>query len=151
MDNEKHVGYELRQTDIMIRRFAEHRRTAAGYGDLTFAQGGMIHYLYRHREEPIYQKDLEKRFDIRRSTATGILQNLEKNGYICRSCDAGDARMKQIVLTQTALDMEEAVRLLAEEDEALFCRGMSEEEINRLMDLLGRIRRNIAEQEDTYD
>ena len=81
MDNEKHVGYELRQTDIMIRRFAEHRRTAAGYGDLTFAQGGMIHYLYRHREEPIYQKDLEKRFDIRRSTATGILQNLEKNGY----------------------------------------------------------------------
>ena len=59
--------------------------------------------------------------------------------------------MKQIVLTQKALDMEEAVRLLAEEDEALFCRGMSEEEINRLMDLLGRIRRNIAEQEETYD
>ena len=151
MDHEKHVGYELRQTDIMIRRFAEHRRTASGYSDLTFAQGGMIHYLYRHREEPIYQKDLEKRFDIRRSTATGILQNLEKNGYICRSCDAEDARMKQIVLTQKALDMEEAFRRIAEEDEALFCKDMNEEEIDALIGLLGRIRQNIAEQEEQYD
>ena len=151
MAKEKHIGYELRQTDTVIRRFAEHRCAKAGYGDLTFAQGGMIHYLYQHRDEPIYQKDLEKRFDIRRSTATGILQNLEKNGWICRSCDAEDARMKQIRLTRKTLDMEETMQRLIQEDEALYCKGLSDEEIDTLIGLLSRIRQNIAEQEEQYD
>ena len=35
-----------------------------------------------HRE--IYQKDVEEEFQIRKSTATGILQLMEKNGFIYR-------------------------------------------------------------------
>ncbi|MBR2991316.1 MAG: MarR family transcriptional regulator [Solobacterium sp.] len=149
MEKEKHIGYEIRQTDILIKRFAERRRMQAGYGDLTFAQSGVIHYLARHQDQPIYQKDLEKRFDIRRSTATGILQNLEKNGYITRSADTGDARMKRIELTEQALNMEETVHRMAMEDEALFCRDLSSEELNTLMELLERIRQTIIEEEET--
>lgn len=35
-----------------------------------------------HRE--IYQKDIEEEFQIRKSTVTGILQLMEKNGFIYR-------------------------------------------------------------------
>ncbi len=147
MEKDKHVGYELRQTDNVICRFAEHRRTMAGYGDLTFSQSAIIHYLFRHQDHPVYQKDLEKRFDIRRSTVTGILQNLEKNGYITRSNDTQDARMKQICLTDKAKNAEDTFHSMAEEDEALITKDFSAEEILILTSLLEKIRHNIEQEE----
>ncbi len=41
MEKEKHIGYEIHQTDLVLRRFAEQKRAEAGYGDITFAQSGM--------------------------------------------------------------------------------------------------------------
>ena len=53
-----------------------------------------------HRE--IYQKDVEEEFQIRKSTATGILQLMEKNGFIYRESSEKDARLKTIVPTKKA-------------------------------------------------
>ena len=50
----------------------------------------------------IYQKDVEKEFQIRRSTATGTLQILEKNGFIRREPVKQDARLKKLVPTDKA-------------------------------------------------
>ncbi len=36
----------------------------------------------------IFQKDIEAEFNIRRSTATGILKLMEKNGFINRQTSA---------------------------------------------------------------
>ena len=45
----------------------------------------VLHYiLFQSLQRDIYQKDVEKEFQIRRSTATGTLQILEKNGFITR-------------------------------------------------------------------
>lgn len=49
---------------------------------------------------PIYQKDVEEEFQIKRSTATGILQLMEKNGFITRKNNSRDKRLKEIVPTQ---------------------------------------------------
>ena len=51
-----------------------------------------------HRE--IYQKDVEEEFQIRKSTATGIIQLMEKNGFIYRESSEKDARLKTIVPTK---------------------------------------------------
>lgn len=53
-----------------------------------------------HRE--IYQKDIEEEFQIRKSTVTGILQLMEKNGFIYRENVEKDARLKRIVPTKKA-------------------------------------------------
>ena len=46
----------------------------------------VLHYiLFESLKRDIYQKDVEKEFQIRRSTATGTLQILEKNGFINRT------------------------------------------------------------------
>lgn len=42
----------------------------------------------------VYQKDIEEEFQIRKSTATGMLQLLEKNGFIVRESEKKDARLK---------------------------------------------------------
>ena len=53
-----------------------------------------------HRE--LYQKDIEEEFQIRKSTATGMLQLLEKNGFIVRESEKKDARLKRIRPTPKA-------------------------------------------------
>lgn len=50
----------------------------------------------------IYQKDVEEEFQIRRSTATGILQLMERKGFICRESVQKDARCKRIIPTPKA-------------------------------------------------
>ena len=39
-----------------------------------------MRYLFINMDKEIYQKDIEKNFVVRRSTASGILDTMEKNG-----------------------------------------------------------------------
>mgnify|MGYP002980682515 CR=1 FL=1 len=65
---------------------------------MTNMQRHVLHYiLLQSMSRDIYQKDVEAEFQIRRSTATGILQLLEKNGFILRKAEDRDARLKKIV------------------------------------------------------
>ena len=63
----------------------------------------VLHYiLFQSLQRDIYQKDVEKEFQIRRSTATGTLQILEKNGFITREPVKQDARLKKLMPTEKA-------------------------------------------------
>ena len=60
----------------------------------------VLHYiLFESLNRDIYQRDVEKEFHIRRSTATGTLQILEKNGFITRDPVKEDARLKKLTPT----------------------------------------------------
>ena len=52
--------------------------------------GWIIGYLYRHRDTPVFQRDIEREFSITRSTVTNILQLMERKGvYRAAQCSAG--------------------------------------------------------------
>ena len=52
---------------------------------LTGIQTRVIHYiLIKSAEEPVYQRDVESTFGVSRSTVTGMLQQMEKDGLIQR-------------------------------------------------------------------
>ncbi len=57
-------------------------------------------------ERNVFQKDIEAAFEIRASSATGILQALECQGLIRRDSASLDGRLKKIVLTDKAKDMQ---------------------------------------------
>ena len=48
----------------------------------TMMQKMFLGYLDAHEGQPVFQKDLEAAFHIRRSTATGILQIMERDGLL---------------------------------------------------------------------
>ena len=53
---------------------------------LTGIQSRVIHFiLIKSAEGPVYQRDVESAFGVSRSTVTGMLQQMEKNGLIQRS------------------------------------------------------------------
>ena len=62
------------------------------------------------REEgDLFQKDIESAFQMRRSTATGILQLMEQHGILRREPVAHDGRLKRLVLTDRARAMDERI------------------------------------------
>ena len=72
---------------------------------ITGVQSWVIYHILVHSKDgPVYQRDIETAFGLSRSTATGILQLLEKNGIIRRESVASDGRLKRLIPTQRAVD-----------------------------------------------
>ena len=99
MKGERHVGGEIRMLSNLIKRCMDDGMPP----ETTGMQGWIIGFLHRNEDRDMFQRDVEAEFNIRRSTATGILQLMEKNGFLLREPVAYDARLKKLVLTPKAL------------------------------------------------
>ena len=125
-----------------IRRYCDRNASEMG---LTGTQGRVLCYIFITSQwQDIYQRDIEDVFEIRRSTATGILQLLERDGYIERVSVPTDARLKKIVLTDKAKELQTLVIQETERAEQMLKTGLSEDEVNAYIRLTDRICNNIA-------
>ncbi|MFR8123130.1 MAG: hypothetical protein ACLU77_15850 [Waltera sp.] len=67
----RQLGFELKAANNMIRRKMEVIFAQQDGYELNGMQGPLLGYLYhKSRQGDVYQKDVEKEFRIRRSTAT---------------------------------------------------------------------------------
>jgi len=107
---EKSVGIQLRRLNNQIRRYMDCSASKKKVDSVTGTNGWIICYLANHRDTEIFQKDLEKRFGITRSTASKVLSLMERKGLIARQSVPYDARLKKIALTQKAIDINEMAR-----------------------------------------
>lgn len=139
------IGFEIKVLSNMIkRRIDEKINSIEGIEHVTGMQGWIIGYLYDHgAKREIFQRDLEKEFNIRRSTATGLLQLMEKNGLIIRESVEHDARLKRLKLTEKAARSHEAIFRTIIEVETHLCTGLSEEEIRAFLNTIKKIRKNV--------
>ena len=114
-------------------------------------QGWIIGYLYRNRVKEIFQKDLEAEFSIARSTATGILQLMEKKGYLKRESVPHDARLKKLVLTEKGMNTHEQHIKRIHDIEDMLREGLSEEEIQTFFRLIRKMRENLEKNHSETD
>lgn len=77
--------------------------------DLTSMQMSIIDFVGRDEGQAITQRDIEHEFNIQRSTATTMLQRMEKKELVRRTVFGGDARQKQVTLLPKAHDLKEVV------------------------------------------
>ena len=104
----------------------------------------LLNFIY-HRNSmkmPVYQKDIEFEFDIRRSTASGVLQTLEKRRFIERESCAEDHRLKAIFLTSLGNEkVQENICKLQSFDRKLI-EGLSETELTEFFVVLEKLSEN---------
>ncbi len=141
----RQLGFEIKAANNMIRRkmeviFAQQE----GY-ELNGMQGPLLGYLYhKSRHGDVYQKDVEREFRIRRSTATVMLQSLEQKGYVVRVASTEDARLKRILLTEKAIEhhnlIEEQIRDFNRQLED----GLSQEEKETFLNILDKMMNNLG-------
>ncbi len=110
---------------------------------LTARQVWMLDYLIHQGDREIMQKDIEKEFSIRRSTASHMLTLMENNGYIRRVAVPRDARLKRIVLTEKGRQAQERMTDRIKRFEAMMRAGMTDEEVEGFLMMLGRFEKNI--------
>lgn len=111
-DRNREIGFQVRQISHAIKNTVDRM---AGTGnpqnrEITRLHAWVLGYLYDHRDRDVYQKDIQAQFSISRSTTTGMLQVMEKNGLITRESVEWDARLKKLRLTPKAIQMEENLR-----------------------------------------
>jgi len=112
--------------------------------NVTAIQVWIIRYLHEHREGAVFQRDIEKNFTITRSTVTGVLKGMEKNGLILRMSVPEDARLKWLTLTEKGENLYQSVCRHIEETEAQLVKGLSGEEIDIFFQLLDKIKENLV-------
>lgn len=119
--------------------------------ELTNMQKRVLHYiLFRSLKEEIYQRDIEKEFQIRRSTATGILQLLEKNGFVSRETVEWDARLKRLVPTAKAEGVREEILSNISYMETILKQKISQEDMKICVHVLEQMSMNLLGNEKNY-
>jgi len=143
-DQKRAIGFELGMLNNLIRRSLIQRFAENGLEDLGGVQGPVIGYIYRNSQSSdVFQKDIEKQFEIRRSTATVMLQNMEQKGLIVRVPVPDDGRLKKIVLTDKAKKRHIRVKEQIDRFHQELEEGISIEEKEAFFAVLDRIRHNL--------
>src|SRR5690606_32706222 len=107
MDLPKSIAFEIKVLATLLKRNLDAGRDDTGKESLTGMQGWVLGYLKGNTERDIFQRDLEKEFNIRRATVSGVLQLMERNGLIVREPVEHDARLKKISLTEKGILLHE--------------------------------------------
>ena len=137
MNKEVRIGKKIIILSKRIRRSLD--KGTSKYG-ITGVQSRILGFVYcNSKERDVFQRDIEEELDIRRSSATNVLQLMEKNGYIKRESVSKDARLKKIVLTEKGLHIQRNVYDLICEFEKSLKDELSEAEMNILISLIDRL------------
>lgn len=134
------IAAQLRRVDNLIFRKVNQIARANDVEQTTPMHGWIMGYLYRHRDEPVFQRDIEREFSITRSTVTNILQLMERKGYIERRSVPQDARLKQLILTEEGIRLHEKTILSLRQTDEFVSGLLSEEETDELLRLLDKLR-----------
>ncbi len=139
----RRVGFEVRTISNLIKRHVDNLPAIKAAERVTGIHSWVIGYLYDHQGQDVYQRDIEEEFSIRRSTATAILQRMEKNGIIVRRPVAHDARLKKLELTEKAIKVQEQIELEIIAFEKRLVDGITEEEIETFYKIADKLKKNL--------
>lgn len=135
------LGGLIHKVAHKMKREIDHANQKLGVSGV---QGRIIGYVRcESKNRDVFQKDIEEHFELRGSSVTSTLQNLEKMGFIVRESIPTDQRLKRIVLTKKALDIHNQITKNIEQVEKETFSSINKEEEQLLSDLLKRILNNI--------
>lgn len=124
---EKDCGMWINILSHMLKKRMNANTQSLG---ITGVQSHVMHYiLVKCADGPVFQRDVERAFSLSRSTATGILQLMEKNDLIRRESVASDARLKSLIPTKKAADLDAQIGEFLRQTEQRLTQGLSDEQL----------------------
>lgn len=139
---EPHIGQMIHRLSHQLKRQSfmpgEDR-------SLTAMQKHVLQFILMESiRRDLYQRDVEEEFRVRRSTATNMLQLLERNGFIRRESVAEDARLKKIVPTPKAKALRTKILENIQQMEKQLRQGISDKEIHQCTSVLQKMLCNLS-------
>ena len=142
------TGKMINQISNRLRRRSRQVQEAIG---ISGAQGNILDYiLVESSHRSVYQKEIEKEFGLRPSTATEALKLLEEKGLISRIPEEWDGRYKRIVFTPKAQAVKETLRREIEESESILLQGISPSDQEHFLETAAKMLKNLDIQEENH-
>lgn len=127
-DMNNDVGFLIRKLGNELKKRKEGVEICAG-GSPTMMQSWVLGYLTHHGDHDVYQKDLEAKLNIGKSTLTEVLHLMEKSDLVRRESVPEDKRLKKIVLTEKSKKINEAIARDIAETERKLREGIPDEDM----------------------
>ena len=140
---EHRIGMEIRVLSKYMGRYLD---DIHGIDCMLSGPQGLILIYLCENDEEVYQKYIEKYFNIRRSTATGLLNSLEKNGYITKEPVENDKRMKKIKATEHAYSTVEKIDNHVIQLEKIMLDGIDEKEVKQFRNTISKMTLNLVKE-----
>ena len=128
------------QGRVFEKLLAEH-----GINQFNGAQGRILFVLWDHDNIPI--TELSERTGLAKTTLTGMLDRLEKSGFIGRVFEPEDRRKINIALTGTAKKLRNSYEKVSAQMNEIFYKGFADKEIIDFEKQLERILNNLTTKE----
>ena len=138
-DFENSVGYWVIQAAHEYQQAVNEELAPHG---ITWRQGQVLGCLSLYG--PLSQADLAQQMRVEPPTLVGILDRMERDGWIRRDNDASDRRRKVIHPTDAAEPVWAKIATCARRVRARATRGLSSEQLATLKELLTVIQHNLA-------
>ena len=139
------AGKMINRISNRLRRRSRKAQETIG---ITGSKGNILNYILLESEKHnVYQKDIEKEFGLRPSTATEVLKNLEEEKLIVRIQDEEGGRYKKIVFTDKAEKIRSVLRGEIEQTEELLLKGITPEEQKIFMKITAKMLENLQQEE----
>lgn len=141
-----HVAHEVRRTldlaigDVAGQEVTGLRSRVLGYIICCGELGGHV-----------YQRDIEAKFHIQRSSVTTLLQGMEAAGLILREAVPEDARLKRLVATEKGIACHKRVHQVILNFEHELENGLSAAEQAELRRLLQKLLGNLHGLQSRYE
>ncbi|WP_029607717.1 MarR family winged helix-turn-helix transcriptional regulator, partial [Lacticaseibacillus rhamnosus] len=110
------LGILVKKLNNDLQRYADREAKQLG---LTQVQMSIIDFLARQgTKRPLYQTDVEHEFNIQKSSATALLQLMERKKLIVRVPSKQDGRYKAIQLTEKSQKVAAYIRHFFDQNDA---------------------------------
>ncbi|CEO11230.1 MarR family transcriptional regulator [[Clostridium] sordellii] len=142
--NKLKLGLDISKINHIISRKMDASVINAIDDNLTISQAYVIDFIsIEGKNKEIFQKDLEREFDLKRSSVSLMLNNMEKSDLIERVPVTEDARLKKIVLTEKSKKIYEKISIAIDSIENRLSEDITQEEIEVFQIVLEKIRNNL--------
>ena len=134
------VGKAVSKLNKLIKRNMEIYNPSE---ETTGMQGVILFFIYNFKGD-CCSRDIENEFSMRRATASGYLELLEKKGMITRSDVQKDGRLKKITLTEKAEFLMKKIKENIARNEAQLSKGLDKREIEEFLRIAAKMSDNLS-------
>lgn len=124
----------------------ENSQLFAEYGVSPVQMHALV-FVHKNSKEgkKVCQKDVEKQINLRPSSVSTLISNLERDGFLIRTVSEGDARTKWIELTEKGKCLCIKDKLLVDRCDGAIQSALTEGEQEEFEKLLNKILNSITE------
>jgi MarR family transcriptional regulator, transcriptional regulator for hemolysin len=114
--------------------------------ELTYSQWQVLSFVARRDGGTATQRELQSWLKVESATLTGVIDGLERRGWLTREESSDDRRVKRLVLTTAGLAVYEAVSpWLSQAVQARVLAGLSPGQVTLAREVLQRVIENLEQ------